>query len=184
METSQRQTLLFSETEYGSLRAATPANLPQGQGSNSDLMIHVFSGRKCIDQLERCNRLGSLTRMSATPLVTGCWIGRSAIWKVRATPAGRPYLHLHVLDRLYTKDIGSGWLPTPTRMQTVTTPEKFRERQERAKLNNPGRTGNGCGPSLDQFLLMTIGVRLHPDFAETLRKFPIGWTEIRQSATP
>jgi hypothetical protein len=49
---------------------------------------------------------------------------------------------------------GSGLWPTPTVVMSVTTPEKFRARQLRLKERHAGRTGNGCGPSLAQAVVL------------------------------
>lgn len=115
-------------------------------------MMLDSSGRKCLELSERLNLPSLLLRML---MASSAWCSTkcSLRWKQKAISRKRLLFQL-VPSMHHIGGIGSGWLPTPTAMMSNTTPAKFRARQIRLKAKHKGRTGNGCGPSLAQYVRM------------------------------
>jgi hypothetical protein len=71
------------------------------------------SGHNTYELLKKCSRFGLLTKMFQVRFLTEYWTERSVIWKLKATPAGRPYVYLHQPRAPYIKGKGFFWWPTP-----------------------------------------------------------------------
>lgn len=109
------QTYEPSETFLTSTLSAAATRASQIRLAEKGLArkIHVSSGQRCYALLLRQGHVACLTKMFQEAFLTGSWIRRSAIWKVRATAAGRPLLYLQVPSEPFTSEKGYGLLPTP-----------------------------------------------------------------------
>jgi hypothetical protein len=135
---------------------------------------HVFSGRRCYELLARLNHVSLSMKMLPEQLLTGSWIKRSAIWQLRATPAGHPLLFLRVQQEQGTNGNGSGLLPTPLSNDWKGGTDQ--PRKDTGKLR------------LDQFRhwwkIVTGQPTPDPTFLEEYMGFPTGWTELGHLVTP
>ena len=99
------------------------------------------SGRKCLEQFERFNRVGLWAKtFSALLIGTGDWYSTRCklTWKLRGTKYNRMYFQL-VPSTLPTDGTGFGLLPTPRAIEIIEHPMKQAERlKDRTgnKLNN------------------------------------------------
>lgn len=129
-----RQLDLFNiETTSMSLQEATPANLTLLQAWEKAKMMTVSSGLNMIERYSKYSRLGLLTKMLVDRFPTASLTSRLMIWSVKATPAKRIIFRLNRSGH-YINGKGFGLsLITPTSMQVIETPERFKER-----ANNKG----------------------------------------------
>src|SRR5664279_3745844 len=99
METLQKPTLLFTEEQLTSSPEDSHVNRTPLQEKEKAKKMRDTSGRKCLEQLERFNRVGLWGRMFLASLIgqegwysTKCRL----IWKLRGTKYSRLYCQLAV----------------------------------------------------------------------------------------
>jgi len=76
--------------------------------------------------------------MFLVQLLTGSWIRRLAIWKIKTTPAGRPYLCLRVQLAPFIEGIGFSWLPTPMHSDHKHAPNNWEARVQTQDKESEG----------------------------------------------
>lgn len=94
-------------------QAETPASQAACRENSEAKQIIDTSGHNIYELLMKCSRHGLSTKMFRAQFLTEYWTVKSAIWKLRATPAGRPYLYLVQRQAPYIKGKGFFWWPTP-----------------------------------------------------------------------
>ncbi len=115
METSNKQTSLFTEAPSTYWLEDSHVNHTVSRERSSAKTTTVTSGRKCLEQLEKFDRVGSWAKT-----FTGLLIGQTGlsskrynlIWRLKGTKYNRIYCQLSLLERP-TKEIEFGLLPTP-----------------------------------------------------------------------
>lgn len=192
------QLMLFQE--------GSPVSRSVMQGREKEQQTIAISGRKCLEQLEKFNRVGSWAKMFA-----GLLIGRKGwystrcrlIWKLKATKCCRFYFQLAVLGR-HTNAIECGLWQTPTVSDSAKRVFSVNSRGEpklsaQAKIGWPasGKMWMLPTPTAHQQstkyqqggiclqALLTDGKnsQLNPRFVEEMMGFPIGWTDLRHLET-
>lgn len=153
---------------------ATPASQTALPACEPEKQMHVTSGRNIAEYIMRLNPDTSLTRTCLEAFLTGCWIRRSATWKLTATPAGRPLLSLRVLRVPFIGGIGSGWLPTPCAQDGNNSTLPPSQLNKRKGLF-------GTIPSALMHLGQPAGVPINPQFYEWLMGYPTDWTDVSES---
>src|SRR5512133_3932920 len=107
METLQRQTSLFTENKSTSLPVDSPASPTQWQENEKAKKMRDISGRRCLEQLERFNRVGSWGKTFLALLIgqEGWYSTKCRLtWKLRGTKYSQLYCQL-VVSTLPIKDI-------------------------------------------------------------------------------
>lgn len=152
MKTSNKQISLFGETELTSLRVDFPANHTQQQENGRELMTSAICGRKCLEQFERLNHVGSWEKTFAALLIgqrewfsTRCKL----TWKMRGTKFSRYYFQLRVSTHP-TNDTGFSLLPTPVVMDTAQNADLNKLDQRRQRAKEKGVNGNGFGYTIGE----------------------------------
>src|SRR3990167_60409 len=105
------------QTQLTLLPEDFPANHLAQPEKEKERKMNATSGKKCLEQLEKFNRLGLWVKMFSALLIgTGGWYSTKCklIWKLRATKYSRMYCQL-VPKTPLTGEIEFGlWLTTPT----------------------------------------------------------------------
>jgi hypothetical protein len=138
--TSQKQISLFTEEQSTSLVVASLANPTQVQESDLAKKMRDISGRKCLEQFGKFNRVGLWARTFADLLIgTGDWYSTRCklSWKLKATKSSRFYFQLVPLTH-HTEETAFGLLPTPT---ASDNPEKNTGKMKQDGLQKRARTG-------------------------------------------
>jgi hypothetical protein len=133
METSKKQTLLFTEDKSTSSQGDSLANLTPSQVRERVKTTIDISGQKCYEQYEKLNHVGSWAKMFVACLVgmedwfsTRCRL----TWKMKASKSSRLYFQLQA-STPRTKGTGFGLLLTPTTKEEVVNLETFQKRMEK-----------------------------------------------------
>lgn len=156
-------------------------------GSDEARQMTAISGRRCTALLRNSDPVGSLVRMS---LVSSRWNSTKSFltWKIRGTPHGRLLFQLVPWTRL-TDDPESGLLPTPTAddaNNATRASGTFKSLTREALLPTPTardwRSPNNDERFPDQ-LPNFVGGKLNPEWVEWLMGYPVGWTDLKPSAT-
>ena len=132
MQTSQKQTSLFTGGTSTSSPEVFLVNPTPQQGSDLEQKMLATSGRKCLEQFGRFNRATLWARMFAASLIgmEGWYLTRCRlIWKMKATKLSRFYFQL-APSTLPTEGTEFGLLPTVL------------------IKNNENRQSEGYGPNL------------------------------------
>ena len=130
MEISQKQTSLFTEDKSTSLPEVSPVSHTQWQENEKGKKMIDTSGRRCLDQLERFNRVGSWGRMFLALLIgqEGWYSTKCKLtWKLRGTKYSRLYCQLAV-STLPIKEKGFGLLLTPSTVDIGITEGRVEKR--------------------------------------------------------
>jgi hypothetical protein len=144
METSKKQTLLFTEDKSTSSQADSLANHTQQQANDLERKMTATSGLKCLEQLERFNHVGLWAKTFVALLIgmTDWYSKRCRLtWKMKGTKSNRLYFLLQA-STLRTEEIECGLLLTPTSVMTDERPEKMRERVARNGYKNGTKYGS------------------------------------------
>lgn len=112
MRTSKHSTGQNTETQLTLFPAATHASQALSLEIERAKTMIATSGLKCFDALKRLGRVGFSTKMLPELFLTEFSTKRLSIWKVKATPAGRPLLYLQVLSERLTNGTDVSLLPT------------------------------------------------------------------------
>lgn len=152
-------------------RQGFPASHTRTPGTRRAQAMTVRSGTKCIGLSKQSGHLGLFLR---TCLASPMWVSRMSY--LTWTPLGtrqRVSLFRLVPRTPGTGEIGSGLFPTPTSRDYKghNSPEHLRKKK-------------GHTDQLPNFLMVTVGVPLHPTFAEWAMGFPVGWTDSSHWGTP
>src|SRR5664279_3328261 len=116
MQTLQKLTLLFTEEQSTFLQEDSRVNRFHKQENEKAKKMRDTSGQKCLEQLERFNRVGLWEKMFLELLIgTKGWYSKrcSLTWKMRGTKCNRLYFQL-VPSMRHIDETGLGLLPTPT----------------------------------------------------------------------
>lgn len=177
-------------------------------GSSEARQMTVTSGLKLCDALTLSGPLGSLARMCLGSLrwhSTRC----ALIWKVSATPSGRSVYRL-VRSMPRTNANESGLWPTATNRDykgasgagrqarkghpADTLPNAVKMWPTPSANNQAGgctglNGGSGARAKLREMVgrdmqLQMSGGQLNPTWVEWLMGYPLGWTDLGDSATP
>ena len=148
-----------------------PVSLLASPASVKAKQMTVTSGLLCLISSKNIGRLGLLEKIL---LASSAWglIDGLIVWKVWTTPAKRLIFSLAPLT--YQPWNGtSGLLPRPTKSdQKGAGYKRFR--------TSPTYRGNFREAIRE---VETDGIYPNPEFAEWVKGFPIGWTELAQSET-
>ena len=172
--TSQKQTSLFTEEQLKSSPGGFPASRTQQQGSDLEKKMNATCGRKCLEQYEKFNHVGSWAKtFSALLIGMEGWYSRRCklTWKLKGTKSNRMYFQLRPLA-LPTEEIGFGLWPTP-----------------RASMSDKGmvlervKTGNHRHNLEDwighKLLIQNVtGIKLKASSVMEMMGFPPDWTEL------
>ena len=116
MTTLKHPTLPLFEDESTSYREDSPVNRSVLPAKERERTITVTSGRRCLEQLERFNHVGSWAKTFSELLVgmKGWYSSKCVLtWKLKGTKSNRLYFQLAV-STLPTEEIEFGLLlPTP-----------------------------------------------------------------------
>ena len=131
METSQKQTSLFTEDKSTSLQGDSLVNPIHKPENDEERRTTDTSGRKCLEQFERFNQPGLWAKTFAALLIgTGDWYSTKCrlTWKLKGTKSNRFYFQL-APSTLPTEGIESGLLlSTPSANPPGNiTPERAKE---------------------------------------------------------
>ena len=135
METSQKQTSLFTEEKLTSSQGDFLANRTAQQENDSARKMLDTSGRKCLEQYGRLRQhtswgktfMGLLIGMGGWSL-TRC----NLTWKLKGTKSNRLYFQLAVSEHP-TKGTESGLLPTVTAMSDAEAKMKSTQQKTGSK---------------------------------------------------
>jgi len=154
METSTKQTSLFTEGNATSSQEGSHASHTQTQESDLERRMIDISGRRCLEQYERFNHVGSWGKTFAALLIgmEGWYSMRCRLtWRLKGTKSSRFYFQL-VPSTHHTDEIESGlWLTPSTIDIGERSEESWRKRMEYRK--NIGRNGAGPGCLSEQVAL-------------------------------
>ena len=130
--TSPKQISIFTEEQLTSSQEVFPASPTHSQESEKEKTMTATSGRKCLEQFERFNRVGSWARtFSALLIGTGDWYSMKCklIWKLKGTRYNRLYFQLAPSTHP-TDGIGFGLWPTPNCVQRDRSEIAIKHRDE------------------------------------------------------
>jgi hypothetical protein len=133
METSKKQTLLFTGDKSTSSQGDSPANLTPSQVREKVKTTIDISGLKCYEQYEKLNQGTSWAKTFVACLVgMEDWFSMRCrlTWKMKASKSSRLYFQLQA-STPRTKETGYGLLLTPTTREDVVNLEKFQKRMEK-----------------------------------------------------
>ena len=175
--------------------AGSPANLSVVPGSVEAIRMTAISGQKLFDVSKHSGPLGSLVRMC---LASSLWHSTRCvlIWKHSTTPSGRSvYRLVPSMRRISVND--SGLWPTPNARdhKDVGVNVDWKKVAKKSRLAGrvmlaTPRSNDYRGPCYSgsrqalSMLPTQIGGALNPAWVEWLMGFPIGWTDLGDSATP
>ena len=148
MQTLPKQTSLFTEEQLTCLPEDSPASHIALLESGSEKKMSATSGRKCLEQLEKFNRVGLWAKTFSALLIgmEGWYSTRCKLnWKLKGTKYNRLYFQL-VPSTLPTEEIVSGLLPTP---QAIDGNGKGRELRLKTGKRNPEAAGSWRGDLKD-----------------------------------
>lgn len=114
METSSKQTSLFTEDKSTSSQGDSHVSHSHQPGSEKERTMTAIYGQRCLEQFEKFNRAKLWARTFAASLIgTGDWYSTRCrlTWKLKATKCSRFYFQL-APSMLPTGGIGFGLLPT------------------------------------------------------------------------
>ena len=188
------------------------ANRTQLQESGSGNRMNATSGRKCLEQLERFNRVGSWGKMFLALLIgqEGWYSTRCKLtWKLKGTKYSRLYFQLVPLVR-HIGEKEYGLWPTPTSVQR-DHPERVNGLLEAGATTMMSRKNGENRPNSILDAAMFYGMlptptladsknvgrnglhqnnlhkitefHLNPEFVEEMMGFPIGWTDLKHLET-
>ena len=203
-QSSQKsETLMEQDTEEQLfLPEVSPANLSPLPASEEARKMTVTSGQKCSELLVKQNPIGYLQRMC---LESSAWHSTRCllIWKGKVTPQGRLLFQL-VASMPRIEGTESGLLPTPeskneigyqisggkkwprlgTKIKMLPTPRhrSYEEYDTRAKRKGHAIAMSYLEAAVDYHGKKT-GMKLQPAFVEWMMGFPIGFTDLKHSAT-
>src|SRR5512140_2909777 len=123
METSQKQTLLFTEEQSTSSQEDSHATHIQWQENEKAKKMKDTSGRKCLEQLERFSQVGSWAKTFLALLIgQEGWFSMKCklTWRLKGTKYSRLYCQL-VASTLPTVGTECGLVPTPDTNQRDRT---------------------------------------------------------------
>ena len=160
---------LFSQVDFPASHSVVP-------GSGEAKTMTAISGRKCSESYKRQGQLGSLVRML---LESSTWDSkkRVLIWRGLAMKSNRLLFQLVPLVR----SIGEtefGLLPTPT-----ASDKTYGRKPSTKRKNNEPKTSLRDVLS-EKFSINGKGGSPHPTFVEAMMGYPIGWTDLKDWATP
>ena len=115
MKTSKQQISLFTGDKSTSLQVDFPASPFHLPGSEEAQKMTATSGRRCLERLERFNRVGLWAKMFSALLIgmEGWYSERCYLtWKMKGMKSNRLLFQL-VPSTHRTEGIGFGLLPTP-----------------------------------------------------------------------
>ena len=172
METLQQQTSKGTQGELMFLQEDSPASHLALQENERALKMTAFYGAKCLEQLQRLDRVSSWqkTFMGCLILTVDVQSKLSApIWKVSGMRS-RSFLILHLIALDYQRWNGtSGLLPRPMKSDSKGSGyDRY--------LGSKKCKGNFREVIRDS---KEDGIYPNPDFAEWVKGFPIGWTLIQ-----
>jgi len=133
METSKKQTLLFTEDKSTSSQGDSLANLTPSQVREKVKTTIDISGLKCYEQYEKLNQGTSWAKTFVACLVgMEDWFSMRCklTWKMKASKSSRLYFQLQA-STPRTKETGYGLLLTPTTREDVVNLETFQKRMEK-----------------------------------------------------
>ena len=107
------------------------------QESETERQMTATSGRKCLESLERLNRLGLLAKMllASSRWTAGLYSRKYALrWRMKGTPSKRLYCQLFPVERR-TEEIGFGLLLTPGVVMHEESPEDYKARTVEKNYN-------------------------------------------------
>jgi hypothetical protein len=140
METLPKQTSLFTEETLTSSRGDSHANPTQWQESERAKKMRDISGRKCLEQLERFNRVGSWAKMFSALLIgmEGWYSTRCRLtWRLKGTKYNRMFFQL-VPSMLPIAGTGSGLLLTPSTVDIGITDGRVENLRKGATVSESG----------------------------------------------
>ena len=157
----------------GSRSCASRGPLP---GSEEAQQMTVISGRKWLGLLKSYGLAGSLVRTCAA-LLTNQWASNAAFLTWRASATKPSHLLFQLAPSMpYIDETGSGWWPTPTASdhkgsgRTIIRKDGKNRLNDRLDYATEQREPNGG--------------QLNPMWGEGRMGYPIGWTDLKVSATP
>jgi len=122
-----KQISLFGTERSTYSQVDSPVSHIQPQGNDLGKRTSDISGRRCLEQLEKLNHVGSLAKTFTVLLVgmTG-WCSRRCklTWKMKGTKSNRIYFQL-LPSMPPIEEIEYGLLPTPTASDIIGTPKRM-----------------------------------------------------------
>src|SRR5688572_1099656 len=184
METSNNSTVQSIGAQLTFFQEAIHASLTARPEQIEDSRIIDISGLNTYESLKLLGLPSLSMKMFPAQLLTGSWIKRLSIWKLRATPAGRPCLFLRVLRVPYIEGIGYGWLPTPMQSDHKHSANNWKAIWERKKINPKAQA------QLTHFLGRLLGadkkrnsLQMNSRWLEQIMGYPKNWTQLPPSET-
>lgn len=190
------------------------ANRSPKQVKDEARQMTVTSGLKCLELFDLHNRHGlSLRTCVAYLLGTKAWYSsKSALtWKPHSTKYSRLLFQLSPSTLPIGETVSGGLLATPNTLDNME-PKTPKAIQKEATVTRKGRTNfanlkeqiaygkllptpdahqrgarvnqNGHQLTTQDVIGQQTGLKLQPNFVEWMMGFPIGWTELKPSATP
>ena len=195
METSNRQTSLFTEGDATSLQGDSLASHTAQLESDLERKMTATSGLRCLERFERLAQPGLWARTFAALLIgmEGWYSMRCRLtWKLKGTKSNRFYFQL-VPSTLPTEGIGFGLLPTPRvkghgnshqriedgKIDDLTTMAKMQMLPTPMVDDNPAKnTGKRNQDGLQKRAFLATGKtsQLSPLFCLEMMGFPVNWT--------
>lgn len=155
-----------------------PASPPAQRAKRKARMMSGISGQRCIELFENAGQDGLSMRMLLEQFPMGFWTGRLTIWRMKVTPAGRPYLCLPTRWAPGTSANGFSWLPTPMHTDgtgfSVAGAKQYRKRTR--------RTMHWIHEAI-HFYNLNKGWA-NPQFSEWIMGLPIGYSALEPLETP
>lgn len=173
MKIYEQQTLQFGEESSISLPADSPVSHTAQPESERVKMMTATSGRKCLEQFERFNQVGSWAKTFAGLLIgmEGWYSTRCNLtWKLKATRCSRFYFQLQASDVIIDEN-GYGLLPTIS-----ASGDGRKVKEDWVWRNGYYKKGNGKKVQSDiRHVLSRHGLKLRPPFAAHFMGYPEDW---------
>ena len=170
-QTLPKQISLFTEEQSTYLPEASHASLTALPENDLEKKMTATSGRKCLEQLEKFNRVGLWAKTLADLLIgmEGWYSTRCKLtWKLRGTKSGRMYFQL-VPSTLPTEGIGFGLLPTPTTQEPTSECELTETGRRKATVGTSSHGLNlGRMAGMSMLPTPTAVQRDHPERVKRL----------------